>query len=42
MIRYDYEYDLVNHPYQSQVIDETSAPVTQSFHIPTGVHSLHG
>lgn len=42
MIRYDYEYDLINHPYLSEVIDETSAPVIQSFRVPSGVHSLHG
>ncbi len=42
MIRYDYEYDLINHPYQSQVIDLTSEPVIQSFRVPSGVYSLHG
>ncbi|MCC7353051.1 MAG: hypothetical protein IT330_04775 [Anaerolineae bacterium] len=42
MITYDYEYDLTNHPYLSEIIDEDSGVITQTFTIPPGVNSIRG
>lgn len=42
MIQYDYTYDLINHPYQSEFIDEDSGALRQTFTIPAGVDCLRG
>jgi hypothetical protein len=42
LIHYDYVYDFVNHPYQSEFLDQDSKKLTQSFRIPPGVQSIHG
>ena len=42
MIRYDYGYDLINQPYLSEVIDENSHLICQSFKIPPGVKQIYG
>jgi hypothetical protein len=42
MIRYDYEYDLVNHPYLSEFFDQNCGRITQSISIPTEVESIQG
>ena len=42
MITYDYVYDFINHPYQSEFLDQDSEKCTQSFRIPDGVQSIHG
>ncbi len=42
MIKYDYEYDLINQPYLAEIIDFTSGWTHQSFRVPTSAHQLQG
>lgn len=42
MIQYDYVYDLINHPYQSEFLDEDSGELRQTITIPDGVQTICG
>ena len=42
MIEYNYEYDLANHPYRSEFLDEESGVLQQSLCTPEGVDSVRG
>ncbi len=41
MIQYDYTYDLTNHPYHSEFLDEDSGVLRQTFTVPADVDRLH-
>ena len=42
MIQYDYEYDLINHPYHSEILDAGSGTLQQTFTIPDGISQIKG
>ena len=42
MITFDYAYDLINHPYLSELIDPSDGEIIQTITVPEGVQSIHG